>query len=219
VNIAREDITAPRTASQTSRYQPGYDCPLPDDALREFLGRRRPQPAVKALQRPQSAWKRVLCALALLFPIAFIALLTYLGWHSTTRRHPLLEQTFPPMSQSPAPQVGAPAPITIVEVRRAQLVPITVRRAEFVKGPPVVKRASLMKSPAAGLGVYQYYALPESVGGGEVLARFLGTVARFSDIPPDPAPGDMWNVAETGTSWIYCIPLGGNHLQWIDPPL
>ena len=25
-------------------------------------------------------------------------------------------------------------------------------------------------------------------------------------IPHNLIPGDMWNVVETGTSWIYCVP-------------
>jgi hypothetical protein len=61
------------------------------------------------------------------------------------------------------------------------------------------------------------YDLPESWGGGRVWARYMGTKGRFSEIPPNPVPGDLWNVTETGASWIYCVLIGYNHAAWIDP--
>jgi hypothetical protein len=45
----------------------------------------------------------------------------------------------------------------------------------------------------------------------------MGTKEHFSEIPPNPIPGDLWNVTETGASWIYCIPMGYSRPIWIDP--
>ena len=42
----------------------------------------------------------------------------------------------------------------------------------------------------------------------------MGTVGRFSEIPPNPVPGDLWNVTETGASWVYFTPAGYNHPAW-----
>jgi hypothetical protein len=64
---------------------------------------------------------------------------------------------------------------------------------------------------------FQWYALPEGVGGGLVKARFKGTVKHFSQIPPHAQEGDMWNVLETGNAWVYCTPAGFSHPIWIDP--
>ena len=81
-----------------------------------------------------------------------------------------------------------------------------VRRAEPV--PVVVKRATLLRLPSQEIGVYKWYDLPSVWGGGSVWARYMGTVGRFSEIPPNPVPGDLWNVTETGAGWIYFTPAG-----------
>lgn len=78
-------------------------------------------------------------------------------------------------------------------------------------------KATLLRLPWQELGVYKWYELPDVWGGGAVWARYLGTVTRFSQIPPNPVPGDLWNVTETGNSWIYCFPHGYDHAIWIDP--
>jgi hypothetical protein len=90
-----------------------------------------------------------------------------------------------------------------------------VRRAERV--PTSVKRATLLRLPGQEFGVYKWYDLPAEWGGGSVWARYVGTKERFSEIPPNPSLGDLWNVTETGASWIYCIPAGYDHAAWIDP--
>ncbi len=205
------------TIPQAARYQPEFDCPLPDGVCRELIGKRRPQPPVKTLQRPQSAWRSVLHLLAwLAAPVALVALLaafmTASGWRPTTRgslkaqriAQAALDRTAVAMS---TPSIATPAaPVVLTpEVRRAQPVPVTV------------KRATLLRLPTQELGIYKWYAMPAVWGGGSVWARYCGTVGRFSEIPPNPVPGDMWNVTETNAGWIYCTPVGYDHAAWIDP--
>jgi hypothetical protein len=86
-----------------------------------------------------------------------------------------------------------------------------------VQTPAAAPRAQLVRLPSQELGVYKWYPLPPEWGGGSVLARYLGTVERFSEIPPNPIPGDLWNVTEGNASWVYCTPLNYNHPIWIDP--
>jgi hypothetical protein len=52
-------------------------------------------------------------------------------------------------------------------------------------------RATLVRLPSPELGVYRWYGLPEAWGGGKVKARYLGTKEFFSQIPPNPVPGDI----------------------------
>ena len=111
------------------------------------------------------------------------------------------------LQPTPAPASHEPSvlPPRAPEVRRAERVPVTV------------KRATLLRLPGQELGVYKWYELPDVWGGGSVWARYMGTKGRFSEIPPDPVPGDLWNVTETGASWVYCMPAGHDHPVWIDP--
>ena len=152
---AREDTTAARTPPQTLRYQPGYDCPLPNDALNELLSRRPSQPPVRALQRPPTAWRRVLHLLAFLaVPVVLIALLGAIltGLHDKSATQPSTPVQAPSVQPTPAAQTPVVQPTsavlppgwnadgtaqgragTIPEVRRAELVPAP--RAQLVRLP------------------------------------------------------------------------------------
>jgi hypothetical protein len=163
-----------------------------------------------------------------------IALCAVLNWSTAAPTRvasgplspPLGEPTPVMVTPAPAPAASAvpggvqPAPPLAVrapdpEVRRAELVPVPVRRAELI--PVTVRRAGLWRLPAQELGVYKYYPVPDEFGGGAVWARFMGTVANFSDIPKSAVPGDVWNVADSGTTWILCTPPGYTHAIWLDP--
>ena len=121
---------------------------------------------------------------------------------------------------STAPATVQPNPAPIIQPTPAQPVsqpPPAVAPPKARLVSVEAKRAILLRLPWQELGVYKWYELPNVWGGGSVLARYLGTVGRFSQIPPNPTPGDLWNVTETGASWIYCFPQGYNHAVWIDP--
>jgi hypothetical protein len=77
--------------------------------------------------------------------------------------------------------------------------------------------ATLLQLPRSWIGVYKWYELPASVGGGSVYGRNLGSVDHFSDIPRNSIAGDMWYVIDDSTSWVLCVPVGYNHAVWIDP--
>jgi hypothetical protein len=102
-----------------------------------------------------------------------------------------------PPAPSPTPQVQTFTPPASMEYRPTRLPDYapTVRRAELV--PVTVKRATLLRLPTQELGVYKSYDLPAAWGGGSVWARYMGTKGRFSEIPPNAVPGDLWNITET----------------------
>ena len=197
--------TAPRTASPPpgERFRSGFESTLPRSALEEMLRRRV---AKAPRQRYIPPWLQSILTLVGIIsaPILLVAVGASLMVALTPRPVPAPPaQT--PVAQSLESQVVREPIRTEPEVRRAELVPVPVHRA------------ALWRLPSQELGVYKWYDLPESWGGGRVWARFMGTKGRFSEIPPNPVSGDLWNVTETGASWIYCVLIGYNHAAWIDP--
>ena len=212
-----------------------FDCELPDDAREELSPRRAkilgggPGQRPPVAQHAPSPWREYFWAIILLAAlVTFIALCsngTYqvspqVATPAATPAAPsaLVRPTAPVATPIIPTTPRGPAIPTTPEVRRAELVPAPmapVRRAELVPVP--VHRATLWRLPSQPIGVYAQYPLPDVWGGGSVWARYMGTVERFSQIPPNPIPGDLWNVVETGASWIYCVPTGYSHAAWIDP--
>ncbi len=216
-------INQPGTASSPRFETSAFESTLPPEALEELRGRssRRPPPPLTPVTPVKSVppardWRG--SALAILGIALVAAVIVSQLAHQPARQvaAPIAIAATPaPPLRVPAPSAPWPTPPSVVEVRRA--LPVPVPRAELV--PITVRRAALMRLPSQELGVYQYYHLPVEWGGGSVLARFMGTVANFSDIPKDPTPGDMWNVLEGGStvSWVYCTPAGYSHPVFIDP--
>jgi hypothetical protein len=199
--------TSPRTAQPTQPgdiHRAGFESVLPPDVFDELVAPRRPRILGRPVKGPHGRRAIVLAVLVLvvLAAIVVFALIRHQASPVAPAVQPAAAQQPTPAVQSAAARAWlAAAPM----VRRAELVPVTV------------KRATLMRLPSQELGVLKWYPLPDVWGGGSVLARYCGTVERFSEIPPDPAPGDLWNVTETGAGWIYCTPAGWNHNAWIDP--
>jgi hypothetical protein len=200
--------TAPRTASPLpgERHRSGFESTLPTEALEEMLRRRV---AKAGRQQYIPPWLQSILTLVgtISAPILLVAIGAGLVVALT---RPVPAPTPAPPAQTPVAQSleshVVPSPIRREpDVRRAELVPVTVHRA------------ALWRLPSQELGVYKWYDLPESWGGDRVWARYMGTKGRFSEIPPNPVPGGLWNVTETGASWIYCVPAGYNHAVWIDP--
>jgi hypothetical protein len=188
-----------------------YDCQLPPEAMDELLLRPKrarilaPPPPPPPAPPDRAGWMRrhprAAAALGLL--VGIVALIGFANWLSETpdtghQPKPATLQPAPTAMPAPAGPSEAPAP-------RAMLVPVPV------------KRAALWRLPGQELGVYKWYELPLAWGGGPVWARYMGTKEHFSQIPPGPIPGDLWNVTETGNSWIFCTPIGYGHAAWIDP--
>ena len=159
-------------ALRTARQHPGvrqlpdldgFDCELPDDARNELLAPKRARMLGRPIQRMPRRWLKRLSSFVVIIvtPFAVFALLLGIitlcgiGTHShTPGRDILLERTFHPM---PAPTPVVQPPVVQAPAPREE-----VRRAEFV--PVAVKRAALWRLPTQPLGVYEWYPLPEVRG-------------------------------------------------------
>jgi hypothetical protein len=201
--------TSSRKASPLpgERHRSGFESTLPLWALEEILRRRG---AKAPRQQYIPPWLQSILTLVGIISAPILLVAVGAGLMVALTPRPVPARTPPPPTQTPVAQSlkshVVPSPIRREpEVRRAELVPVPVHRA------------ALRRLPSQELGVYKWYDLPESWGDGRVWARFMGTKGRFSEIPPNPVPGDLWNVTETGASWIYCVPTGYNHAAWIDP--
>lgn len=228
MNIAREDITAAKPPSQTSRYQPGYDCPLPNDALSELLGKRLPQRAQILGKPPQPPKKRswLDCARSrwhpaigwLLGMIGVVALVA-VSWPSPEKRARALQESADRSRETeakaaealkalrtpntPAPESVQPAPSSTPAVLEPE-----VRRA----GPVTVKRAEQVFR----LGIWSPVWMPD---GKLTWVRFLGVKDTFADLPATPQIGDAWGVWEGGQHalWVWHTLPGYTQPAWVDP--
>jgi hypothetical protein len=162
-----------------------------------------PPPEPPHTPQPLSQHPWAAAALGLCGLLVVVAIASWLAKAPQTGQAPkpaaLQSEPTATLAQAPAASEEVPA------APRAVLVPVPVRRA------------ALFRLPGQELGVYQSYQLPVAWGGGSVWARYMGTVEHFSQIPPGPVPGDLWNVIETENSWIFCTPIGYDHAMWIDP--
>ena len=110
---------------QTSRYQPGYDCPLPADALSELLG-NPPRRTQRATERPPTAWRRFLHLLAwLAVPVVLVAFLGAIltGLHdkpATQPSTPVQAPSAQPISQPPLQQQASQPPRLVWEWVRSE---------------------------------------------------------------------------------------------------
>jgi hypothetical protein len=187
------------------RFPSEFECELPKEAWREFGHSKEVRTPARQPAPPRPS-PRIISFWGLVF---IVALSAGLGWlaHKLERQPndapPLVQPTSATISSA---SVVHPAPSPSTSAPRAQLVT-----------PLQVRRASLVRLPGQVLGVYQWCKLPEVWGGTSVQVRYMGTVEHFSQIPPNPTPGDTWNIAETGNTWIYCTPLGYAHPIWVDP--
>jgi hypothetical protein len=196
----------------TPRSGAGFDCELPEDALHEL---RRPKrrillPPIPPTKRswldyaPSWPSAAMLGICGLFFAIALAAIAS---WSANKQVK----------SDSPAPTLVQPTPAIVPTPAPVQQPRTTVPTPRTRLASVRVRRATLYRLPSQEVGVYKWYRLPEEWGGGAVFARYMGTKERFSQIPPNPVPGDMWNVTETQNSWVYCFPLGYSHPIWVDP--
>jgi hypothetical protein len=194
-------MTTRQQDNTARRFDPNlFDCELPPNARAEFFSPQRPRVLVppESPKKPSAGNPRRSFGLWawLAFALVCVALA---NWKRPTAATTAQSPSTTQVQSTPTPAlVSTPAP-------RAELVPVPVRRG------------ILYRLPWQEIGVYKWYELPAAWGGGSVWARYLGTKEYFSQIPPNPTPGDLWNVIEGNASWIYCQPLNYNHPIWIDP--
>ena len=190
---------SPRTARQhpgASRLD-GFDCQLPDGAREELLAPKRARMLGRPVQgrMPRRWLKSLLSFVAIIMTLVaafalLVGIITLCGFGTHSQApgrdvlpgrafHPMPTPASTPLVQPPVVQTPAPRVPEEPEVRRAELVPVTVHRA------------ALWRLANQELGVYQWYPLPEVWGGGSVWARYCGTVEHFSHIPPNRSRGDL----------------------------
>ena len=201
---------------QTSRFKPGYDCPLPDDALSELLGKRLPQ---RATERLPAVWRRVLYLLAwLAVPVVLVALLGVVltGLHDkpATQNSATIQAPSGQPTPTPAAQALAVHPPAVAEH------PILLPRAQLVKPP--VPRAQLVRLPRAHtqlvaltpdhLDESHRITMPYNV---EVLATLRGFLENENQLPRVGHIGDMYVVMDT--PWIWVTVPGTTAPTWVDP--
>jgi hypothetical protein len=113
---------------------------------------------------------------------------------------PIQPQSAPTaIASATAPAVQASV-LQTPEVRRAEPVPLVVKRAERV----------------LRLGKWNQVWMPD---GALTWVRFLGIKDTFSDLPGDPQMGDAWGVKEGGQQalWVWYTLPGHVAPAWVDP--
>jgi hypothetical protein len=103
-------------------------------------------------------------------PFLAIALIAGIMWAAGRLYDSREAVSHPTLSTVPAP-TASPAAVWTPEVRRAEPVPVTVKRAERV----------------LRLGRWNQVLMPD---GALTWVRFLGTKDTFADLPRDPQMGD-----------------------------
>jgi hypothetical protein len=207
------------TTPRMARQHPGegrldsFDCELPAGARSELTEREQRRPPARINQRQTPArvipswlpWRPDLRPGIVCAPIAIIAviagLLTLFGAiprdSSTEMQHPMAAPIAPAV-QTPAVQM--PAAPRWTEVRRAELAPVTVKRAEQV----------------LRIGKWNQVWMPD---GSLTWVRFWGVKDAFADLPSSPQTGDAWGVLEGGQHalWVWHILPGHTTPAWVDP--
>jgi hypothetical protein len=211
--------------AQTTRaggvHRAGYDSILPSEVREELLRRGR-RPVVKT---PRAFPTRA-------FPRQWQSILTFFGMVGT----PLLAiaalggvmiaiQTIgrnaapPTQANVPTPPAAAtpshssqPKPnyAPSVTVRRADPVPITVKRAELVRFPEL--RTGLTELSPEHIDEMHGITMPY---GERVNATLRGFLEQENQLPRVGRVGDMYVVA--GVPWIWTTAPGAVSPQWVDP--
>ena len=171
----------------------GFDCELPDGARNELLVPKRARMLGRPVQgrKPRRWLESLLSFVAIIMTLvdvfallSGIITLSGIGTHSQAPgRDVLLGRTFhptpAPLSVVQPPAVQAPAP-RMPEVRRAELVPITVQRATRWRLP--VPRAILWKLPEWRIGERRGMLMPYGL---EVVGQLKGRVDDEGLLPVD----------------------------------
>jgi len=209
-----ENVNTFSVADRTRRYQPRqgvhfrpgtfddqFDCPLPEEARTELLGkipppkphRSRKIPACEPAPPPV---RRLRGAAAVIGAITIAALFLY----AMSRTSGPSTSTAPPGIQS--------VPSQPVEVRRA--LPVEVRRAL-----PVALRALPLGAAPSAVPVvgWQPVRMPD---GTIVQVSYRGELPSSASLPPRGRfLGEQYSTGTT--SWVWMTPAGATFPSWVDP--
>ena len=209
-----ENVNTFSVGDRTRRYQPRqgvhfrpgtfddqFDCPLPEEARTELLGRIPPPKPYRSREIPACEpapppVRRLRGAAAVIGAITIAALFLY----AMSRTSGPSTSTAPPGIQS--------VPSQPVEVRRA--LPVEVRRAlpAALRALPVSSAA--LAVPAVG---WQSIRMPD---GSLIPAYYAGGLPSSAALPPrGHFLGEQWSTGTT--SWVWMTPAGANFPSWVDP--
>ena len=224
-----ENVNTFSVGDRTRRYQPRqgvhfrpgtfddqFDCPLPEEARTELLGKIPPPKPYRSRKIPACEpapppVRRLRGAAAVIGAITIVALFLY----AMSRPGGPSTSTAPPESRSvPTPLRSQP-----VEVRRALPPPVEVRRAlpvvEVRKALPAVPRALPVNSapfavPTVG---WQSIRMPD---GSIIPVHYEGELPSSAALPPRGRfIGEEYSTGNT--SWIWMTPVGASFPSWVDP--
>jgi hypothetical protein len=180
----------PRTASpQFSTAE--FDCELPDDALDELLMPKR----ANMLGRPSNASDKrraIILAVLMLVLVAAGVMIALVS-----RQRPSVMPAAVPAASIEL--IQPPAAVLTPEVRRAEPVPVTVKRAEQV----------------LRLGRWNQVWMPD---GQLTWIRFRGVRETFEVLPSNPEIGDAYGVnIGQHALWVWHQLPGHTLPAWVDP--
>jgi hypothetical protein len=201
-----EDRTRRYQSRQGVHFRPGtfddqFDCPLPEEARTELLGRIPPPKPYRSREIPACEpapppVRRLRGAAAVIGAITIVALFLY----AMSRPGGPSTSTAPPEIQS--------VPSQPVEVRRA--LPVEVRRAL----PVALRALSLGAAPSAVPAVgWQPVRMPD---GTIVQVSYQGELPSSASLPPRGRfLGEQYSTGTT--SWVWMTPAGASFPSWVDP--
>jgi hypothetical protein len=192
------------------RFDAGYDCLLPDDALDELVAPRRPRILGRPVKGPHGR-RLIMLAVLVLVLVAADVVVALVSWQRPAAApaaapDPILEHSKALLAaQETQPVPGWQSDGTAYG--RAGVIP-EVRRAELV---PVPRAQQVLR-----LGRWNQVWMPDGV---LTWMRFLGIKDTFADLPKNPQLGDAWGVQEGGQHalWVWSVPVGFTRPVWQDP--
>ena len=200
-----------------------YDCELPEDVRAELRGRGRPAPKAgvdtpptpppvkpsSPVKAPRD-WRGSMPALSGIIALFLVVALIGLGcWFFSDNPAQTAAQPTP----APVPASTPAAVVTTsssVTVRRADPVPVIVKRAELVRFPEL--RTGLTDISPVHIDQTHGITMPY---GERVNATLRGFLADESQLPKIGRPGDMYLVGSV--PWIWTTAPGATAPTWVDP--
>jgi hypothetical protein len=199
----------------SSRYDAGYECELPDDVMAEFANPRRPRILERPICQPPTRGVVLKWVGAVAIP-ALILVCVISSWQregATSERANASQASSLPLAPQPTPAPGPARSWQEGSAQHPEQFPYAkaAPRATLVKLPP--PRAQLISLPEWKPGETRPVMMPYNL---EVLATYRGQLQSQDMLPSSGNQlGDTWVVGDTPWVWIWAP--GAARADWIDP--